>query len=83
MTATRPESRRSVQPQGLDRLVMILGLALECWALDHADQKALTRTRARSPLSELSRHEQQLLFREATLLREQAIADRGRWHVIG
>jgi hypothetical protein len=81
MTATCPESRRSVQPQGLERQVMILGLALESWAQHRADQKALARTR--SPLSGLSRHEQQLLFREATLLREQAIADRGRWHVIG
>jgi len=34
-------------------------------------------------LSALSDHEQSLLFREATQLREQAIVDRGRWHVIG
>jgi len=81
MTATCPESRRSVQPQGLDRLVMVLGLTLESWAQARADQKALARRR--TPLSGLSDHEQSLLFREATELREQAIADRGRWHVIG
>lgn len=81
MTATCPESRRSAQPQGLDRLVMVVGLALESWAQSHADQKAMVR--ARSPLSALSDHEQVSLYREATQLREQAYADRARWHVTG
>jgi len=81
VTGTCPESRRSVQPQGLDRLVMVLGLALESWAQAHADRKAMAR--GRSPLAGLSDHERTMLYREATQLREQAIADRGRWHVIG
>jgi hypothetical protein len=89
MTATCPESRRSAQPQGLDRLVMVVGLALESWALSHADRKALghadqkAMVRTRSPLSALSDYEQVSLYREATQLREQAYADRARWHVTG
>jgi hypothetical protein len=60
---------------------MQVGMALESWAQGRADQKAMARTR--SPLAGLSDHEQAKLFREATLLREQAYADRARWHVTG
>ncbi|MEX1078794.1 MAG: hypothetical protein WED09_06770 [Homoserinimonas sp.] len=87
MTATTipcPDSQaaaRRARPEGVHRLVMILGVTLANWARNRADQKAMVRTR--HPLSALSDHERVELYREATRLRDQAYAGRGNWHVIG
>jgi hypothetical protein len=62
-------------------MVMVLGVTLESWAQSRADRKALARER--SPLAALSDHEQAMLYREATQVRDQTYADRARWHVIG
>ncbi|MHA6694435.1 hypothetical protein [Homoserinimonas sp. A520] len=83
-TLACPDSRaatRRARPEGLHRLVLVIGMALASWARNRADQKAIARTR--HPLSALSDSERAELYREASRLRDQAYASRANWHVIG
>jgi hypothetical protein len=86
MTATTipcPDQRRAThraRPEGVYRLVLVVGMALSSWARSRADHKAMTRKP--TPLAELSDHERMQLYREATELRDGAYASRALYHVI-
>ncbi len=72
---------RRARPEGLERAVMLVGVAMTRWARERADVRAMKRRR--SPLTGLSDSERAELYREASALREGMYADRARWHVIG
>ena len=76
-----PDVTRETRPRGVERAVMLLGLAMTRWATERADTKAMSRHR--SPLANLSDWERADLYREATALREAAYAERARYHAIG
>lgn len=78
---------RRARPEGLDRAVMLAGLAITKWARQRADAKALRPRRSAlfrlNDLSGLNDSERAELYREATAIREAANAERARWHAIG
>ena len=76
-----PDVTREAQLRGVERAVMLLGLAMTRWARERADAKAMSRRR--SPLANLSDAERADLYREATALRDAAYAERARYHAIG
>jgi hypothetical protein len=68
-------------PQGVNRLVMLVGITMTDWAQRRADRRAMARRS--TPLALLSDHERVQLYREATALRDEAYSARARYHVIG
>lgn len=77
-----PEMTHRARPQGLERAVLLLGLAMTKWAREHADGRAMRAAR-RAPLAGLSDAERADLYRESTALREAALVQRVQWHAIG